>query len=299
MSEKVLNRRQFLCATGAALAAAPGLSGQPKRRLRIGHTGITWGFKPDDAPGAIRDVSALGYEGYETFGEYLDAWELKGGFKQVLDEAHLPLVSAYCNVNLTDPTKRADETAKIVRWAKLIQKCGGTTAVVGPNGVRRNTYDFKAAKADIITSLNEMCKAVADTGAVAVLHQHTGTCIESRDEVYAIMDAVDTKVVKFGPDVGQLEKGGSDPVKVVKDFLPLIAHVHLKDWDGGPHWTEYTPLGMGKVDLPAVLNLLDQAPGMKIIMVELDPSRNPPMTPPETAKVSKEYLKKQGYTFRS
>jgi inosose dehydratase len=192
VSEKVLNRRQFLCATGAALAAAPGLSGQPKRRLRIGHTGITWGFKPDDAPGAIRDVSALGYEGYETFGEYLDAWELKGGFKQVLDEAHLPLVSAYCNVNLTDPTKRADETAKIVRWAKLIQKCGGTTAVVGPNGVRRNTYDFKAAKADIITSLNEMCKAVADTGAVAVLHQHTGTCIESRDEVYAIMDAVDT-----------------------------------------------------------------------------------------------------------
>ena len=35
---------------------------------------------------------------------------------------------------------------------------------------------------------------------------------------------VDTKYVKFGPDVGQLAKGGSDPVKVVKDFLPLIRH---------------------------------------------------------------------------
>src|SRR3989442_161876 len=29
------------------------------------------------------------HEGYETFGEYLDAWELKGGFKPVLDSAHL------------------------------------------------------------------------------------------------------------------------------------------------------------------------------------------------------------------
>jgi len=38
---------------------------------------------------------------------------------------------------------------------------------------------------------------------------------------------------------------------------------------------------------------------MKIIMVELDPSKNPPYTPLETARISKEYLQKQGYTFRS
>ena len=296
--EAGIPRRRFLQGLTAALAAAPALA-EPKRRLRIGHTGITWGFKPEDAPGAIHDVGSLGYSGYETFGEYLDAWELKGGLKPVLDEAGLPLISAYCNVNLTDPTKRADDMAKIVRWAKLIQKCGGTTAVVGPNGVKRTAYDFKASKQDIVASLNEMCRAVTDTGIIAALHQHTGTCIESRDEVYSILDAVDTKVVKFGPDVGQLAKGGSDPVQVVKDFLPLIRHVHLKDWNGGPNWAEYCPLGQGKVDLPAVLDLLEQSRDMKIVMVELDPSPRPPMTPLETARASKEYLVKQGYTFRS
>lgn len=284
---------------GTALGAAPLLSAQPKRRLRIGHTGITWGFKPEDAPGAIKDVGSLGYQGYESFGEYLDAWELKGGLKPVLDSANVPLISAYCNVNLTDPTKRADEVAKAVRWAKLIQKNGGTTAVIGPNGVRRATYDFKASKQDIVTALNEISKAVTDAGVIPALHQHTGTCVESRDEVYAVMESVDTKVVKFGPDVGQLAKGGVDPVKVVKDFLPLIRHVHLKDWNGGPNWTEYCPLGQGKVDIAAVLNLLEQVPEMRIIMVELDPGGKPPLTPVETAKVSKEYLQKQGYTFRS
>jgi inosose dehydratase len=288
------SRRTFLSGITAAVSALA----QPKRRLKIGHTGITWGFKPDDAPGAIHDVASLGYQGYETFGEYLDAWELKGGLKPILDEAGLPLISAYCNVNLTDPAKRSAEVEKIVRWAKLIQKCGGTTAVIGPNGVKRPAYDFNSSKADIIAALNEISRAVSDVGVIPALHQHTGTCIETRDEVYAVLDSVD-KYVKFGPDVGQLAKGGSDPVKVVKDFLPLIRHVHLKDWNGGPHWVEYCPLGQGKVDLPAVLDLLEQDRDMRIIMVELDPSANAPMRPLETAKLAKEYLIKQGYTFRS
>jgi inosose dehydratase len=295
----MIDRRKFLCGLGSALTIVPAVLGQPKRKLKIGHTGITWGFKPEDAATAIRDVGSLGYQGYESFGEVLEAWEPKGGLKSVLDENQLPLISAYCNVNLTDPTKRADELAKIVRWAKLIQKAGGVTAVVGPNGVRRASYDFKASKADIVAGLNEMCKAVSDTGIVPAVHQDTGTCIESRDEVYAVLEAVDTRYVKFGPDVGQLAKGGVDPIKVVKDFLPLIRHVHLKDWNGGPHWAEYCPLGQGKVDVQAVLDLLEQSKDMRIIMVELDPSAKAPMTPLETARSSKEYLKQQGYAFRT
>jgi inosose dehydratase len=96
---------------------------------------------------------------------------------------------------------------------------------VGPNGVRRDTYDFKVHKNDILATLNELGKSVMDLGLTPVLHQHTGTCVESRDETYAVMEAVDTKAMKFGPDIGQLQKGGSDPVKVVKDFLPLVQHM--------------------------------------------------------------------------
>jgi inosose dehydratase len=294
-----MDRREFLGGIGAAIGLAQVMPAATQRRLKIGHTGITWGFKPDDAAQAIHDVGSLGYAGYESFGEVIEAWESKGGIKRLLDSSEVPLISAYCNVNLTDPTKRKEETDKIVRWAKLIQKCGGVTAVVGPNGVKRAAYDFKASKADIVASLNEMCKAVTDVGVIPALHQHTGTCIESRDEVYGVLEAVDTKYVKFGPDVGQLAKGGADPVKIVKDFLPLIRHVHLKDWNGGPHWAEYCPLGQGKVNVPAVLDLLEQGPELKIVMVELDPSANPPMAPLETARTSKAYLKTLGYAFRT
>jgi inosose dehydratase len=275
------------------------LSARTKRKLQIGHTGITWGFQPEDAPMAIHDVAALGYQGYESFGNVLEAWQLKGGLRKVLDENHhLPLIAAYCDVNLTDPTKRSDEVAQAALWANLIKQAGGVTAVIGPNGVKRGSFDFAASKNQIVSALNEICKAVDGAGIAPALHPHTGTCIGTRDEIYAVLDAVDTRYMKFGPDVGQLASGGSDPVKVVKDYLPLIRHVHLKDWNGGASWAGYCPLGQGRVDFAALFALLEQAPDLKIMMVELDPGANPPITPLETALISKEYLQKQGYAFQ-
>jgi len=124
-------------------------------------------------------------------------------------------------------------------------------------------------------------------------------CIDTRDEVYAIMDAVDTKLVRIGPDVGQLQKAETDPVKVLKDFQPLLRTVHLKDYAGERAWAGYCPLGQGKVDLPAVLDILEGAKGMEYIMVELDMTREAPMSSLDCARTSKEYLIKHGYHFRS
>jgi sugar phosphate isomerase/epimerase len=141
--------------------------------------------------------------------------------------------------------------------------------------------------------------ADADIGLIATLHQHTDTCVMTSEEVYAVMEAVDTRYVKFGPDVAQLAKGGADPVKIVKDFVSIIRSVHLKDFLDGPHWAGYCPLGQGKVDIPAVLDVLETSKDLEWVMVELDGSRDAPMTPFETAQASKEYLIKVGYTFRS
>lgn len=303
--KKGASRRDFSRAVGLGLGAAllklPQAEAAPARRLKIGHTGITWGFRPEDAEQAIKDVGSLGYHGFESFGNVLEAWEPKSGLGRLLQAANLPLVSAYCTVNLTDPSRRTVEVERIVRWGNLIKKYGGTVAVIGPNAVKRPSYSFANSKADIVAALNDMCKALADIGVVGAMHQHTGTCIEFRDEVYAVMEAVDTRYVKFGPDVGQLVKGGSDAVAIVTDFLPVIRHVHLKDYIGGPAWDGYCPLGNGKIGViaPTILGLLEKSKDLEYVMVELDPSPNPPATPIETARVSKAFLQGLGYTFRS
>ena len=195
---------------------------------------------------------------------------------------------------LDDPAIRKDEVAKLVRWSQLIKKCGGSVAVIGPNNVKRPDYVFANHKTAIVEALNDMCRALDEIGVVGVLHQHTGTCVETREETYAVMEAVNTRYVKFGPDVGQLQKGGSDPLKVVKDFLPTIHHVHMKDFDGGEHYLGYTPLGMGKVDLAGLCDLLEGSGNDIMIMAELDPSKGQPHTPLEAARINKETLQKLG-----
>jgi len=292
-----LTRRHFSRMLGIGVAQASVLcaADTPARKIRIGHTGITWG---NDSESAVRDVSTLGYYGFETFGNVLESWEANPGLHQKIEVYKLPLISGYCTFNLIDASKRKDELAKMARWGELIKKNGGSVTVLGPNSVPRANYDFRANKASIVAALNECGKMLTDMGLTPALHQHTGTCIETRDEVYAVLDAVDTRYVKFGPDIGQLQKGGSDPVQVVKDYLPLVRHMHLKDYSGGPDYLGYCPLGQGKVDIPAILDMVEKDNMKGMVMVELDPSPNMPIAAGETARIAKRYLQKLGYTFR-
>ena len=130
------------------------------------------------------------------------------------------------------------------------------------------------------------------------LHQHTGTVVETRDEVYAVMEAVNPKYMSFAPDVGQLQKGGADAAQVVKDFAKITTHMHLKDYSNGKYMSGYCPLGMGVVDLESILNTLEQAGNNPDVIHELDRG-NAPMTARETAAFSKAYLIRLGYKFQS
>jgi inosose dehydratase len=303
--QRAIDRRSAIktlgLGVGAACLLSPAAHAAPQRRLKIGHTSITWGSTPAAAEPGIIDVAKLGYNGYESLGETLEAWEAKGGLGKVLTANNMPLPSTYLHLrmNVDDPAQRKEQVARVVKWGVLLKKYGGSVGVFGPNGVNRATYDFNASKAGIVATLNDAAKALADIGLAATLHPHTDTCVMMRDEIYAVLESVDTKYVKFGPDVGQLAKGGADPVKIVKDFAPLIQSVHLKDFLGGPNWAGYCPLGQGKVDIAAVMDVLETSKDLEYVMVELDGSRDAPMTPFETAKASKEYLMKLGYTFRS
>src|SRR5690349_8259585 len=195
----MMNRRQFSQALTAAVSANIAFAAR-KLTLHVGHTGLTWiplgppvGPPPPISPmvdpqyveGAIRDIAGLGFYGIELFGNQLEAMEAHGGVGPLLEKHKLSLISAYCGTNLSDPAQRKTSIAKTLDWAALVKKYKGRVIVVGPNGVQRNAYDFKAHKNDILTTLNELGKAVTDMGLTAVLHQHTGTCVESREETYA------------------------------------------------------------------------------------------------------------------
>ncbi|WP_213803518.1 sugar phosphate isomerase/epimerase [Granulicella sp. dw_53] len=299
-----ISRRTFMTKIAIGSAAATFLPGSllaaSFSKIPIGYTGITWANS--QVEDAIASCAKLGFYGFETFGDVLAQWDSKGGLGPVLKRNRIPLISGYCTLNLTDSTRRQETIEKAVRWSKLLKESGGRIFVLGPNPVPRDSYKFAEYKANIVATLNEASKAIVDQGLTPVLHQHTGTCVETRDETYATLDAIDHSTLKFGPDVGQLTKGGADAVKVVKDYLPLVQHMHLKDFDGkDPSLVYYCPLGKGKVDVPAILDLMAGRTISGMVMVELDNDpKNPSSTPPsELAGESQAYLKKIGVKLRA
>lgn len=305
-------RRDFIkiaAVQGAATLLAPKLSfarGAWAPENLIGSTGILWGYGPDDIEPALRDINRLGFHGFETFGNVIETWEEKrGGFGPIIERHGVPLISAFCSVDVVNPANLKGDLEKLIKWAQLLKKNGGKLVefcAVGANR-RNNVYNYKEHKKDLINAMDTYAKAVTDLGLTCALHPHTGTAIETRDETYFAMENVNTTYMKFGPDVGQLQKGGADPVPIVRDFLSLIHHVHLKDYKGGLDngWLGYSPLGEGEVKLKEILKMLETRQGKMngMIMFELDcDNRRPaPLTPFQAARTSKEYLEKLGYSF--
>jgi inosose dehydratase len=296
-----ISRRTF---SKAALGAAadPALRAAGQRKLQIGYTCLTWNAvprTPEALEPSLKDISDLGFYRFETFCEILEDWDTKGALRGLIDRNRVPLCSGYCSLNLIDNSLRKENLAKVIRWGKIVKKYGGTFVVLASNGVKREGYDFQANRANIVSSLNDYGMAIADLGLSSGLHQHTGTAIDTREETYAVMEAVNTKYVKFAPDVGQLQKSGTDAAKVVKDFLSILTHMHLKDYSGGQYFAGYCPLGQGKVDLVGILDMLEEAGKNPEVMIELDRAPDTPITALDTAKTSKAYLQKLGYKFRA
>jgi inosose dehydratase len=299
-----MNRRLFArtMAVGIGAAALPALRGATPRKLKIGHTCLTWNAAPrtpENLEGAVKDIAGLGYHSWETFAEVLASWDEKGTLAPLIEKYKIPLTSGYYTANVTDPSTRKDTLQTVTQLAKIIKKHGGTFMVLAANGVKRAEYKFADQKTNVVSALNDCAKAAVDAGLGAGFHQHTGTAVESRDEVYALMEAADTKYLKFAPDVGQLQKGGADAAKVIKDFAKITVHMHLKDFSGGELFSGYCPLGQGKVDLVSVLDTMENAGHPANIMVELDRAPSTPVSARDTAVTTKAYLEKLGYKFRA
>lgn len=277
---------------------------------RIGHTGITWPFTPDGARQAIADVAAAGYSGVELFGFVLD--DYPGGLEAIradLAAAGLTYVSSYCSVSLVDPDRHDTDLTTMRRWAGQVAELGGTVAVVGPDQRQRDRYedeDYSRAA----TTLNEIGRICADLGVVACFHPHTGTPVETRDEISRVMNRIDPDLVSMAPDTGQIAKGGGDPVEVVRSYRELIKHLHLKDYVGGTStvdwegtqndrtgYLDYVPLGDGVVDIAAILDILGPS-WSGWVMVELDGTDKAPRPALDAAKISKRFLDRLSRTGR-
>ena len=281
--------------------------GSMKRKHGVGHTCITWA--EEDVEQAVETLATLGYRGVEIFGWTLD--RLKGeGKLDLFERSQIALTSVYFAMNLCRREKFADSVEMGRRWGGMMKRLGAGYVCMGGEDVDRRTFCFREMREQIVSTVNEYGKIFSDMGLIVCYHPHTGTPIQKEEEIRFLLEHVDPEYISFAPDVAQIQKGGADPVKLVRDYLEMVRHIHLKDYDGIPvrygdgrekdssGFACYTPLGEGVVNLKEILRLVENSDTFdNLIMVELDGGKQTPIPQEEAVRRNRDYMKRLGYQF--
>lgn len=269
--------------------------------MQIGHTSLTWGV-PGDIEQAYREVAELGYAGFETFGAPILEWNQKpGGYKALADRYGIPTVAAYCQGQWIDPATAQEDQDVARRIADALKEVGGQILVLQagrrlPDGY---TAEHWARLAQALDAVGSYCESI---GLACGVHPHTKTALETRTDVDALLQRLDSSVVGLVPDTGQIAKAGSDVLDLMRTYASRIPHVHLKDWSGryehddhgkeidATGYRNYVPVGQGVLPIPALLELLFDNRFDGWVMVDTDRTEQAPHPPYEAAAISRHYL---------
>lgn len=156
--------------------------------------------------------------------------------------------------------------------------------------------------------IHAVAREAQTVGCPVVYHPHTGTFVETPDEIEWLMTSTDPDLVGLCLDVGHYIVGGGDPVAAIRRYGRRIRHVHMKDVDAGVlqrlrsgeiadflgalEARIFTELGNGVLDVAGVVRELFRFDYGGWLMCEQDTTWRPPA---ESASISRAVL---DYTIR-
>lgn len=135
-------------------------------------------------------------------------------------------------------------------------------------------------------TLNEIGRQTIAFGVRLAPHPHIWGPMEREHEIRTVLSLTDPKYVWLTADTAHLTLGGTAPVKLISDYFPRIAEVHLKDTYPKYRANTLTPtqaehhqaslyhnLGAGGVDFPAIFKVLRDRNFKGWVVYDLDPPR--------------------------
>ena len=305
-----LSRRRFLHAASAAVAtsAMPAIlpagaeetlfspynkaAAHHSSAIMVGYAAIAWGGNDTQA---MEDISSVGYPGIQIRANAVKEIADPHALKELLDQHHLQLAAFSSGDVLIDPSQEKANQAMHEANAKYVHAAGGTfMQLIGTFSHNNTTFsdeDYKR-QAKLLT---EVSKRVSAYGVKTGLHNHMGSIAQTPEQLERIMDATDPKYVHLLLDTGHYQQGGGDPAAAVKKYADRLICLHLKDVKPSSLQAgyEFTELGHGTVDFPAVIAALDSIKFRGWAIVELDGKRSGTVpTPKESASTNKTYIER-------
>lgn len=270
-------------------------------KMKISCHLITW---EEDFVKGMEEASSLGFRACETFTRIALKYEDRmDEFKALFEQYGLVLSALYGGGRFSDASKFSETVAYNTRVARFAAQNGSDRIVLGPRGPRTiggTTLEELKTAARVI---NESAKRCYDLGVKACLHPHLNTEIQDENELDAIMEMTDPNFVFFCPDTAHLTKAGMDPVTVMRRYKNRIAYMHIKDvtpeepdrtkfpvLSGDEALPIFCELGLGSIDFPAVVRLLEEIQYDGWMTIEIDQSTS---TPRNSLMVCRDYVEQK------
>lgn len=220
--------------------------------------GSAWRGSPDDLLAAI---AGAGYDGIEITDAMIGSYAARpDAFATALGGHGLQLVAlAFGSPSgFTSPSGVEADLEAARRWVDFAARFPGALVSLGSA-----TAMGDGAREDQLAVAAEVYNRAAEVGARAgvevAVHpsSHHGTLLFDRADYDDLFARLDAGLVGWVPDTGHLLRGHPDMLDTLRAHRDRIRYLHLKDVEAGGRWAM---LGTGVCDVPAVLDVVSQAP---------------------------------------
>lgn len=258
-----------------------------------------------DMDKTLGEVKAMGYDYVEFAGYFGKTAE---EVKALLDKHGLKCISVHQGYQLF-----LDEGQKAYDYLKTIG--AKYSAVPWMNADKHQGHGHFD---ETLAEFNKVGKELKDNGIQLLYHNHDFEFekFEGKYLLDWLYDSVSEDLLKTEIDTCWVHYAGVNPAEYIKKYTGRSPVVHLKDFvcknlGGGPVYAliddsgkeadkpskedngfEFRPVGYGIQDMPAILKAAEEA-GAEYAIVEQDQPTTASAL--ESAKLSREYLKKLGY----
>ena len=120
---------------------------------------------------------------------------------------------------------------------------------------------------NLVSCMADVAAQAAEAGIVCCFHPNSAknSLFRTAEDYEVLFALLEPTAIVWAPDVGHLENGGIDALKLMKEHRNLIRHVHFKDRVAENTWAV---MGQGTIDYPAVMDYLADTGYKGWIMVE-------------------------------
>ncbi len=292
-------------------------------KIQLGIAPIAW--TNDDMPDlgkentfeqCVSEMALAGFTGCEVGGKYPRDVEV---LKKALDLRGMSIASAwFSSFLLTQPYEQVEKD--FIEHCEFLKAMGARFCNVAEQGNSIQGMLNKAVFADKPVNTEEQWKLLTEglnkLGAVAkkiglkmTYHHHMGTGVQTEAEIDRLMAETDPELVYLLFDTGHLVCSGEDYMKILKKYLPRIAHIHLKDvrmdlrnkvkaedmsFLDGVRAGMFTVPGDGDIDFEPIFDVVNASDydGWFIVEAEQDPAKANPL---EYAIKARKYIREKAH----